>query len=248
MLPCRFGFSHKKPHRLLVEKGNNKINSLLKKLPGHISVERRKVKYARIQVLPTGQVVMVVPLSCRGSQIVDFYQTKRTWVERKIEQFSLSGQQAQKLKDDELLLFGEAYRLIVNPAAKIPSVNHAFHSIEASRNLLDEDHLVPWYKREAKRYFSQRLELLAQQHGFDYNKLTIRSQKTRWGSCSSRKNISLNWKLVKVPVFVSDYVMLHELVHTRIMNHSAVFWGAVAGYSPDYQDAKTWLKQFGPHL
>ncbi|MDD5038868.1 MAG: M48 family metallopeptidase [Dehalococcoidales bacterium] len=79
-------------------------------------------------------------------------------------------------------------------------------------------------KSAAKKKLTSRLSRIAQEHGFTYHKVSIRQQRTRWGSCSSRNNISLNLKLVLLPDELIDYVMLHELVHTRIHNHSRQFW------------------------
>ncbi len=228
--------------------GNMFLNHLFKQLPDNIRVERRKVKYARIQVMPSGEVQMVVPKSSSSSQVYGFYQEKKDWVERKLYQFSLHKQQAIRLQADELMLFGKAYRVVTNPARKRPRICHVARCIETKQNLFDREKQEAWYRKQARDYLNRRLALLAGQHGFAYNKTSIRGQKTRWGSCSSRKNISLNWKLVKTPVFVSDYVLLHELVHTKIMNHSPAFWQAVAVCSPDYKKAKLWLKQFGAFL
>ncbi|MBW2171755.1 MAG: M48 family metallopeptidase [Deltaproteobacteria bacterium] len=77
---------------------------------------------------------------------------------------------------------------------------------------------------EARRVLVNRLERLSEQHGFCYNKVSIRNQKTRWGSCSANDDISLNMKLLKLPQELIDYVILHELVHTRIKNHTKAFW------------------------
>ncbi|MDD5590606.1 MAG: M48 family metallopeptidase [Dehalococcoidales bacterium] len=77
---------------------------------------------------------------------------------------------------------------------------------------------------KARKMLAQRLESLASKFGFCYNRVFIRNQRTRWDSCSSKNNISLNIKLVRLPEELVDYVMLHELVHTRIKNHSKFFW------------------------
>ena len=225
-----------------------RIKNLLKPLPDNVSVEKRKVKYARIQVLPSGDVRIVVPTRCTASQVYDLYQEKRAWVDRKLAQFAVSQDQAFQLKDNELLLFGEAYSLQFDTSAKKPFVDHGSQSIIGKPSLLEEEKLLLWYKSYAKSYFGERLARLAEDNGFVYNRLTIRAQKTRWGSCSIRKNISLNWKLIKTPVYVSDYVMLHELVHTHVMNHSPAFWQAVEDVCPDYKKAKSWLKQNGAFL
>ncbi|OGO20080.1 MAG: hypothetical protein A2Z15_09025 [Chloroflexi bacterium RBG_16_50_11] len=85
-------------------------------------------------------------------------------------------------------------------------------------------------KSEARKQIILRLRQLAKLHGFTYNKVSIRNQRTRWGSCSSKGTISLNIKLVALPQELSDYVMLHELVHTRIHNHSKKFWKELDKY------------------
>ena len=85
-------------------------------------------------------------------------------------------------------------------------------------------------KTEAKKRIIARLAELAKQHGFTYNKVTIRNQRTRWGSCSAKNNISLNIKLVALPPELFDYVILHELVHTRVHNHSRKFWHELDKY------------------
>ena len=85
-------------------------------------------------------------------------------------------------------------------------------------------HLPEINRAEARKKLVNRLNELSEKYGFHYNKVTIRNQKTRWGSCSSKNNISLNMKLVRLPDEMIDYVLLHELIHTRIKNHSHAFW------------------------
>ncbi|MFC1904987.1 M48 family metallopeptidase [Chloroflexota bacterium] len=85
-------------------------------------------------------------------------------------------------------------------------------------------------KADAMKKLTSRLHYLAEKHGFTYNKVTIRNQKTRWGSCSHKNNISLNMKLVLLPDELVDYVILHELVHTRIHDHSKSLWAELDKY------------------
>jgi predicted metal-dependent hydrolase len=73
--------------------------------------------------------------------------------------------------------------------------------------------------------------------------VTVRNQRSRWGSCSRRGTISLNWRLVQTPLFVRDYLVLHELAHLKEMNHSRRFWSEVARLCPDFPEAERWLKQ-----
>ena len=79
--------------------------------------------------------------------------------------------------------------------------------------------------------------------GISVRRVSVRNQRSRWGSCSRRGTISLNWRLIQTPVFVRDYVILHELAHLRQMNHSARFWREVARLCPDFQIAEAWLKR-----
>ncbi|MGH8024741.1 MAG: M48 family metallopeptidase, partial [Limisphaerales bacterium] len=79
-------------------------------------------------------------------------------------------------------------------------------------------------------------------HQLSVRRVTVRAQRSRWGSCSFNGVISLNWRLIQTPPFVRDYIILHELMHLRQMNHSARFWSEVERVCPDYRGAKSWLK------
>ena len=83
---------------------------------------------------------------------------------------------------------------------------------------------TPINRSAARRFLVDRLNFLAKQHGYAYTRVFIRNQKTRWGSCSAKNNINLNVNLVRLPVELIDYTILHELVHTRVKNHSRRFW------------------------
>jgi len=97
-------------------------------------------------------------------------------------------------------------------------------------------------RRQAARELPQRLAELASLHGFTVTAVSIRNQRTRWGSCSPTGRISLNWRLVQVPPEVRDYVLLHELTHLRHLNHSARFWRELARVCPGHADARRWLR------
>jgi len=93
-----------------------------------------------------------------------------------------------------------------------------------------------------------RVATLAALHGCAVRKVSIRNQRSRWGSCSRRGAISLNWRLVQAPPEVLDYVIVHELMHLRVMNHSARFWALVEAACPDFRASERWLKAHGPSL
>ena len=103
-------------------------------------------------------------------------------------------------------------------------------------------------RKKAKEYLPARVEYLAKQHGFRYSKLSFRNQKTRWGSCSSDNNISLNIALILMRPELIDYVILHELTHTIEKNHSQAFWSKLGEYCPDYKKLRKELNSHTPHL
>jgi len=97
----------------------------------------------------------------------------------------------------------------------------------------------------AKKELPARLLELAAVHGLSVTRVSVRNQRWRWGSCSRRGHICLNWRLVQMPSSVRDYVMIHELMHLKRMDHSPVFWKLVAAACPDYQAARVWLRHHG---
>lgn len=91
------------------------------------------------------------------------------------------------------------------------------------------------------------LELAAGQR-LDVSRVSIRDQRTRWGSCGRDGHICLNWRLVLMPPWVRDYVMIHELMHLRRLDHSPSYWALVAATCPEYEQARRWLREYGPAL
>ena len=102
--------------------------------------------------------------------------------------------------------------------------------------------------REAVADLPGRVERLGKLVGADYGKITIRTQRTRWGSCSGKGNLNFNCLLMLMPEEVRDYVVVHELCHRKQMNHSAAFWVEVERVMPDYREHRKWLKDHGSAL
>lgn len=102
--------------------------------------------------------------------------------------------------------------------------------------------------QKALKIFPERTAFFAERMGVDYGRITVREQKTRWGSCSQKGNLNFNWKLVLMPQALLDYVVVHELVHRKEMNHSARFWAIVEQELPDYQKRRNELKKLGQFL
>ena len=101
---------------------------------------------------------------------------------------------------------------------------------------------IIWYKRRAYETISQRVKLYAQKRGFKYNKINITNAQKRWGSCSRQGNLSFAWRLILAPLAIVDSVVVHELTHLEVKNHSKVFWNKVGILDPKYKEHKDWLK------
>jgi predicted metal-dependent hydrolase len=105
-----------------------------------------------------------------------------------------------------------------------------------------------WYRRQARLEIAPRLDAAAAAVGKSYTKLTIRDQRTRWGSCSSTGAMSFNWRLLLAPEIVLEYVVRHEAAHLAVMDHSPRFWAVMARLMPGYQQPRRWLRDHGATL
>jgi predicted metal-dependent hydrolase len=103
-------------------------------------------------------------------------------------------------------------------------------------------------REQAGRELPARLLELAAEHGLTVARVSVGNQRSRWGSCGRNGHISVNWRLVRMPAWVRDYVMIHELMHLRQLNHSAKYWRLVAAACPDYDLARRWLRAHGRSL
>lgn len=107
------------------------------------------------------------------------------------------------------------------------------------------EHFINWYIRTAENYFRTRIEAISEQTGLNYQQMKISNASTRWGSCSSKGIINLNWRLIMASPEIIDYVIIHELAHTKHMNHSKSFWALVGKYCPDHHRIRILLRKIG---
>jgi predicted metal-dependent hydrolase len=117
--------------------------------------------------------------------------------------------------------------------------------VRAERRPLEDDKAL---RQQARRELPGRLLELAARHGLTVTRVSVRNQRSRWGSCGRDGHICLNWRLLLMPPSVCDYVLVHELMHLRRMDHSPAYWRLVAEACPDYRSARDWLRRHGPSL
>lgn len=172
---------------------------------------------------------------------------KSNWISKQLSFFEKKSR--IELNRNQILLFGNRYSYFYDDTySRKIVIDHSFKTIRSKKDLLDPEIQKKWYKKEARKYLVARTEELAKRLNFTYKAIYIRDQRTKLGNCSNEGNISLNWRLVKAPTLVSDYIIIHELVHTKIMNHSSKFWTLLKSLFPDYKDAINWLDKYGNSL
>ncbi len=194
---------------------------------GPVTFKRnRRSKNIKIRVKPDRSVHVSYPFYVSTSEASQFVVKSIGWIthqQQKIE--------TRKSKIEENTFETKLHRItIIKGTENKTSINFnkieirlADFESEISEKYL-ENVLVGIYRYEAKKILPTRLNELALKHGFQVNKTTIRNNKRNWGSCSSKNNISLNLQMMKLPDELIDYILLHELVHTKIKNHGPQFW------------------------
>jgi len=209
---------------------------------------RTNRKTYAIIIQPDGKLVVRAPLRAAARQINAFVDQNAGWIQQKQAEMSSRNisSQGKNYREGELFLFlGQEYPLILVDQQKQPLLLDG--SFKLARRALPMAQLVfsRWYKKQAAETISARVDYYASQHGFSFTKFGITSARTRWGSCSQKGSLNFSWRLVMAPMEAINYVVVHELVHTRHHNHSRAFWSAVAQIMPDYRQRRSWLKQNG---
>lgn len=216
-------------------------------LPENYILIRKEVKHARLRVSEDGRVRIIAPPAFSEEDITAMLKKKARWIDKNLKYFN--GMSKIELQRNQLLLFGNRYSYFYDTiyAHKVVT-DHEHKTITSQKDLLDPKIQEKWYRTIAKQYLNKRTKELSTKLKLPYSKLFIRKSKTKWGNCSRNKNISLNWKLIKAPEYVIDYLIIHELLHTIVMNHTHKFWTLMKSYYPDYKDSIKWLEKYGNSL
>jgi len=211
---------------------------------------RSKRRTIAIIVQRDGKVIVRAPLKTPERLIRAFIESKSGWID---EKKALAAKHVvlpvKKFTGGEkFLLLGREIplRLVEGQKAALSFQDEFFLSKKAVPKA--QAVFEKWYKAKALEVLTGRVEFYARQFGLRYEHLHISSARTRWGSCSSRGTLSFTWRLIMAPLEVVDYVVLHELAHLKVKNHSPVFWAEVARMQPDYKRRRAWLKKNGRFL
>lgn len=203
----------------------------------------------RIEVKRDGTAVLTIPARGSEREARAFLERQSKWLERARERVFSRPRMPAVWQPGSRILFRGGWVTIEPIATGRPAVSLGGRVLRVRDLEADLRPVIEaQFKRIARVEIVARVWELAAVHGVSIRRVSIRGQRTRWGSCSAGGTISLNWRLVQTPDWVTDYVILHELVHTRHMNHSARFWRSLAEICPSWKEAERWLKEHGAIL
>ena len=151
----------------------------------------------------------------------------------------------QFLPNETFLFLGKEFPLEIVKGQKAALILDTHFKLAEWAQGKAEQVFQNWYREQARQILPRRVHLFANQHNLQYQKIRIGSARTRWGSCSAKGALSFSWRLILTPMEVVDYIVIHELAHTLIHNHSKRFWNRVEKFLPDYKERRKWLRTNG---
>lgn len=213
-------------------------------------IVRSKRKTLALIVKPDGSVIIRAPMRTSEKAIREFVEQHVEWIRKKQAEALASQPPAPKqyIPGETFLYLGNVYPLEIVKGQKKPLVLEGTFKLAESAQSKAELVFERWYRAQAKKILTERVNAYAGQYGFQYKKIGITSARTRWGSCSVDGSLNFSWRLILTPLEAVDYVVVHELVHTVCHNHSRRFWNKVEAIMPDYKERRKWLRTNGQPL
>lgn len=208
----------------------------------HKQAKRLNMRYDPLK----NKIILTLPPRATRTQMTDFLKKAEGWIEKniskKLEVASFEEGRVVNLLGQKLIITQQR-----NFTCRDVKIEGEELVVYGPKDRLS-DMVTVFLKGYAQEKFTGICEDYAEKIEESLNKVTIRSQKSRWGSCSSQRNISLSWRLIFAPYEVAAYVCAHEVAHLKEMNHSKNFWRVVESLSPTYKEAVKWLKDNGQEL
>jgi predicted metal-dependent hydrolase len=212
-------------------------------------VRTRRARRYIIRVKPDGSFRVTIPRGGSRREAESFLQEHRAWAEGERVRVLAQHAPAQWVEGDEILLRGERVLLRIGRDGGKAWLNIGKHRVELPREPSDLRPAAEKCLRAiAQRELIPRLLELAHAQSLTVKRISIRNQRSRWGSCSHSGAIALNFRLVQTPDAIRDYVLIHELMHLKQQNHSRRFWRLVENACPDFRAAERWLRTAGRSL
>ncbi len=221
------------------------------------TVEYRKRITLEIRIEPPDNIFVIAPKRTSEKDILRVVESKANWIVKKLSELK----EREKLKRNREFINGEFFMylgrnykleiLIDNTVSKpITRLNKGKFYI--TTNTTDQDKLKEsmkkWYYGKTLEKILERVEYFQPYFLVKPNSIKVKEQKRRWGSCTSKRDILINWRISMAPLHVLDYIVVHEMCHMVHMNHSSDFWNLVEKIMPDYKSRREWLKKYGISL
>lgn len=214
------------------------------------SIRKAAAKRYILRLHRDGYIQITIPTSGNRKHAMQFVEKNRQWLrEQWLQREAGIKEKAAERNKKEIFYKGKLEPVEIKTIHGQTHASFAKESFPVDLRRLDlKQWLEAWLHFKAKEHLPNRVWTLALEHGFKYNKTTIRDQRTRWGSCSSNKTISLNWRLIQIPPRHCDYIVLHELNHLKHMDHSIRFWRSLEAICPWFRESEAWLKVNSKYL
>lgn len=222
-----------------------------------VQMIRSRRKTCEIRITPGGDLQVRGPLRISDKKLMDLVKDKSGWITGKLEALRKNPPNRQGrefVTGAPYPYLGRAYPLQIVEDSSVTRVRvqltaEEFRITAPTRDpVLIRGALEKWCRQQAGPIFQERIRTLERVMGLKCAQITVKNQKMRWGSCSSRGNLNLNWRLIQMPLAVMDSVLIHELAHLVHPNHSADYYRYLSRYNPDYKDHDRWLKKQGREL
>jgi hypothetical protein len=199
----------------------------------------------RISINAKAEVIVSAPKFMPEFMIHGFVKTQEAWIEkhlRKVKKNQIA------VKADELYIFDKKYQVVINDQADkmgifVRGEKLFVNNLSQKSASKIQQQIEDFLKKTASKYIATRTSILAEKMGISYQRISLRQQSSRWGSCSSHGNLNFNWRLVHYPPAIIDYVIIHELAHRLEMNHSKKFWEIVKKHDSEYLVHKGQLRK-----
>lgn len=215
-------------------------------------IVRTDRKTIAITIQKDGRIIIRAPRHTSNARIQQFMVEKQDWIlsKQRAAQERAATIPCHQFQPGEIFLYlGNSYPLEwsewANPRLEL--IDGRF-LLAANFTHNAGGAFTHWYRQQAKTVISERVRLFADIHRLHYDGVSITAARTRWGSCSAKGRLRFTWRLMMAPLPVVDYVVVHELAHLVVKNHSQLFWGQVASMMSDYAQFRQWLKDYGHQL
>jgi len=221
-----------------------KINN--KPISVEIKYSRRRTVYLRI--ISQNSIEIRSPFGINNKKLLDFIMKNQVWIADELNKVTINTKVRLYKDGEEFFYQGQVYTLKIYIGYNdFAFINDSDNTINVKCNNSEDVKviLIKWYKAQASCYIKERANYYQNIIGVKPEKISIKNQKTLWGSCSSKKNLNFNIRLIMMPDYVIDYVIVHELCHLIHFNHSKEFWKKVEEIIPNYIEVRKYLKQNG---